>query len=158
MKGCSFLLLGFLTAIMFSRCDSNRIFESYHSFNGHLWHKDSTITFEYSTDSIYAKNIFFAIDLRTGTGYPYRNVWVFLDIQIPTGKAIKDTVNMLLMDEQGRWLPHVSGGSVKESRHYYNFAVTNPPKGKYIIKLRQAMREENLPHMIGVGARIEKNE
>ena len=154
----SFVFITILCGCSLLSCDSTRIFESYFSFENHNWDKDEIVVFEYESDSIYAKAIKFSVNLRFDPSYSYRNLWTFLDIQLPNGKQIKDTLNLLLMDEQGRYLSHVSGGSTKESKHYYKFAVTNPPKGKYIIKLQQAMREESLDNIVAVGARIEKIE
>ena len=142
--------------VTFSSCDSTRIYEEYHSFDAHEWAQDDQVRFEYETDSIYAKAINFSVNLRFDPAYAYRNLFTFLKIEMPNGQQINDTLNLLLMDDQGHYLSHVSGGSVKESRHYYKFAVTNPPKGKYIINLQQAMREASLEHVVAVGARIEK--
>ncbi len=60
------------------------------------------------------------------------------------------------MDDQGNWLPHVHGGTIKESKHDYRYALSKPPKGQYNIELAQGMRKEILKNVVSIGARIEK--
>lgn len=140
-------------------CDSKRLYENNIDIQSHAWNKDSVLNYSYQLDStISPKAISFSFNLRNTIDYAYRNLWLFVELDFPNKKVIKDTINIFLSDEQGYWLDNVQGGAVKESRHYYKFALSNPPKGKYSIKIQHGMREENLLEIVSVGARIEKIE
>jgi gliding motility-associated lipoprotein GldH len=153
-----FLLAG---ALCFISCDSKRLYERNVDITTHSWHKDSVLTFNYQIDStldsvFIPKTILFAFNLRNTVDYAYRNLWLFVELKFPNKTVIKDTINIFLSDEQGYWLDNIKGGNIKESRHYYKFALSNPPKGFYTIKIQHAMREEYLNEIVSVGARIEK--
>ena len=142
-------------------CDSSLIFDDNFAFPAHAWHKDSAVTFNFSTDSIYAEQATIAINLRHTTDYSYRNLWLFMDLYIPNEPVQRDTLNLSLMDELGHDSPNVKsegliGGTIKESKHYYRYGVQNPPSGTYKIKLQHAMRQDVLNEVVSIGARIEK--
>lgn len=144
-------------------CDSSLIFDETHTFPSHAWHKDSALTFTFNSDSIYAKKATIAVNLRHTTDYSYRNLWLFMDLKIPNQPLKRDTLNLSLMNELGYDSPNVkretlTGGTIKESKHYYRFAIQNPPSGEYKIKLQHAMRIEQLDEIVSIGARIEKIE
>lgn len=139
-------------------CDSSLVFEKNKSFQDNNWNKDSLAVFTFKTDSIYSKEISFAICLRNTVDYQYRNLWVFMDLQIPNQPLKRDTLNLSLMNEQGYWEPYVTGSRIKESKHLYRYKVRNPPSGEYKISLQQAMRTDNLSEIVSIGARIQKIE
>lgn len=150
----SLLLLGVM--MIFVSCDRQLVFEEHKNFPNQYWHKDSTATFVFKADTIFAPAITFSFNIRQNTSYIYSNMWLFMDITLPTNKHIIDTINVEFMDQQGKWKENVKGGTIKEIRYYYKFALANPPSGIYDIKLRHGMREEQLQDVVSVGARIEK--
>ena len=79
-----------------------------------------------------------------------------MELNVPNQAPKIDTLNIQLMDEQGFWKENVSGGNIKESKHYYKYAQAFPPKGTYNIKLKHGMREDFLDEVLSVGVRIEK--
>ena len=139
-------------------CDNNLVFEENKTFADNIWNKDSLAVFTFSTDTIYSKEVSFAINLRNTVDYQYRNLWVFMDLQIPNQPVKRDTLNLSLMNEQGFWEPYVTGGRIKESKHLYRYKVRNPPSGEYKIRIQQAMRSDNLAEIVSIGARIQKIE
>ena len=155
----SFYLIIILISGTLISCDSKRLYERNVDIHGHSWNKDSVLTFNYQSDTILVpKALNFSFNVRNTVDYEYRNLWLFMELRFPNKTTIKDTINIFLMDEQGFWLDNIQGGSIKESRHYYKFALSKPPKGVYTIKIQHGMRDENLENIVSIGARIEKIE
>lgn len=158
LKTNVFVSIIVLIFIGVTSCDTQRVFEENRDVENHVWHKDSVYTFIYDTDSIFEiPAMVFAFNVRNTIDYAYRNLWLFIEIELPNKMVIKDTLNLFLTDENGYWLKHVKGGSIKEARFYYK-AKPKPPKGRYVIKIQHGMRDEKLGEIVSVGARIEKVE
>ena len=49
-----------------------------------------------------------------------------------------------------------SDAELKESVAYYPYAIQNPERGIYRIKVQQGMRDSLLQEVVSIGARIEK--
>ncbi len=152
-------LIGLAFSLTLLSCDAKRLYERNVDIKNHSWHKDSILVFNHQSDSVFVpKAITFSFSVRNTIDYEYRNLWMFVELKFPNQKVIKDTINIFLLDEQGFWLDNVQGGNVKESRHYYKFALSKPPKGVYTIKIQHGMRDEYLKEIVSIGARIEKIE
>ena len=63
-----------------------------------------------------------------------------------------------LMTAEGFWNENVDGSNIKESVKYYKYAIQNPPKGRYSVKIQHGMRDEFLGEIVSIGTRIEKHE
>jgi len=83
----------------------------------------------------------FFLTIRTGTSYPYRNIWLFVNTISPSGKSITDTLQYMLAELD---LPFRRTG------------IYFPEKGTYSIKVRHGMRNENLKGVYDLGLRISK--
>jgi len=165
-----FVLILFSVLILAS-CDSNFVFGEDIDINSDGWHKDSVLVFKTASLTELPPTITIGINIRNTTDYFYRNMYLFVEIKIPGREnTIKDTLNHILMTPDGYWLEGVKGASimesmayledkdfeVKESTVYYPYAIKNPEKGIYQIKVQQGMRDDILKEVVSVGARIEK--
>lgn len=152
-------LIGFISiAFVLASCNSNLIYADFNNIQPNGWHKDSV--YSYQTDSLTDMPDFMKIgfDVRNTVDYKYRNLYLFVELEIPGQKVIKDTLDHILMSPDGFWLDEVEGSSIKESTKYYKYAIKNPPQGVYTIKVQQGMRDSILKEIVSVGARIEKLE
>jgi gliding motility-associated lipoprotein GldH len=105
------------------------------------------------TDTITKENVIFTI--RTGSSYPYRNIYLFVSTTAPGGKKITDTLQYNLADEKGKW--YGKGlGDIHELSLPYKSNVFFPVKGTYIFRIQHGMRVEDLKGVYDVGLRIEK--
>lgn len=121
------------------------------------WHKDSVHTFTSDSLTDLPEVIKIGFDLRNKSDYYYRNLWLFVEINIPGQESpIIDTLDHLLMTADGFWNEGVEGAAIKESVAYYPYAIKNPPAGVYTLKVQQGMRDTVLKDIISIGARIEK--
>jgi gliding motility-associated lipoprotein GldH len=107
-------------------------------------------------DTTTRTNVFF--NIRTGSNYPFRNIWLFVTAISPDGKtSITDTLQYDLADEKGRWYGK-GFGNIHELKLPYRQNVFFPVKGTYHFKIQHGMRMENLNGIYDIGVRVEKAE
>lgn len=105
------------------------------------------------TDTLNSNNVFFTI--RTGSSYPFRNIYLFVTTTSPDGKSITDTLQYNLADEKGKWYGK-GFGDIHELNLPYKTNVYFPVKGSYQFKIQHGMRVEDLKGVYDFGLRIEK--
>jgi gliding motility-associated lipoprotein GldH len=126
---------------MMISCNRKVVFEDYHQMKGSEWPQDSILNFGLDIkDSTRVYNL--SLNVRNEGRYPYSNLWLFISIMPPSGKELKDTVELTLANPDGRWLG--SGlGDLYERKYSYKQNIFFPRKGNYTVKVRQGMRTEN---------------
>jgi len=152
-KSAVTLIAGLLIFLL--SCKNNILFTDSAEMPENTWDLYNNPEFSVKiTDTINSSNIFFTI--RTGTGYPFRNIWLFVTTTSPDGKKVlTDTLEYNLADEKGNW--YGKGlGDIHELDLPYRSNVFFPRKGKYIIKIQHGMREGDLKGVYDIGLRIEK--
>jgi gliding motility-associated lipoprotein GldH len=105
------------------------------------------------TDTVNSNNVFFTI--RTGSSYPFRNIYLFVTAISPDGKSITDTLQYNLADEKGNWYGK-GFGDIHELNLPYKSNVYFPLKGTYQFKIQHGMRIEDIKGVYDFGVRIEK--
>lgn len=105
------------------------------------------------TDTINSNNVIFTI--RSGSSFPFRNIYLFVSTTSPDGKKITDTLQYNLADQKGKWYGK-GFGDVHELKLPYKSNVSFPLKGIYEFKIQHGMRIENLKGVYDFGLRIEK--
>lgn len=139
--------------VVFASCDSNRVYEVYKPIPKSGWNKDSLAVFSVPvTDTLQNYNLY--IDVRNDITYSYSNLWLFIEIDQPGGKALKDTFEISLAEPSGKWLGEGWGGK-KTRQVIYRRDIYFPSSGIYRIKLQQGMREPNLKGISDIGIRLE---
>ena len=147
-----FVLL--LAILILSACDSNRVYEQNIEIPNGIWNSKNKAKFEVDiADTLTPHN--FYINVRNAGAYPYSNLFLFLETEFPDKVYALDTIECLLADNSGRWLGDGSG-DIWDNRILFKKGVRFRKAGKYIFTLEQAMRVENLPMVMDVGVRIEK--
>jgi len=94
--------------------------------------------------------------VRNAAGYQFSNLFIFFTTEMPNGKSERDTVELTLADERGKWLGD-GLGDIWDNRILFKKNFRFPEKGIYTFKLEQAMRFNPLPQVMDVGIRIEKS-
>jgi gliding motility-associated lipoprotein GldH len=119
-----------------------------------IWQLDNIPDFSIPVDdTLSSNNISFSI--RTGSSYPFRNIYLFVTTFSPDGEKITDTLNFYLADEKGNWYGK-GFGDIHELKLPYKSNVYFPLKGIYRIKVQHGMRTEDLKGVYDLGVRIEK--
>jgi gliding motility-associated lipoprotein GldH len=144
-----------ISIIVLSSCNSNVIYTDSFAIPEKTWKLMEIKSFRIPiTDTINNNNIFFTI--RTGSSYPFRNIYLFVTTTSPDGKNITDTLQYYLADEKGKWYGK-GFGDIHELNLPYKLNVYFPLKGTYQFKIQHGMRTEDLIGVYDFGLRIEKN-
>jgi gliding motility-associated lipoprotein GldH len=149
----SFVLILMFLLLLLS-CNSNTIYTSSHPMTGEIWNLSDIATFKVPvTDTLNSNNVVF--NIRNGSSYPFRNIFLFVTTTAPDGKKITDTLQYNLADEKGKWYGK-GFGDLHELKLPYKTNVFFPAKGIYEFRIQHGMRIENLKGVYDFGLRIEK--
>ena len=158
LPGSFFSLKKFVIALVLIlqlfACDSKRIFEQNIEIPNGIWNAKNIARFEVIIADTSSPHNFY-INVRNAGAYPYSNLFLFLETEFPDKVYARDTIECILADNSGRWLGDGSG-DIWDNRILFKKGVRFRKAGKYIFTLEQAMRVQNLPMIMDVGIRIEK--
>jgi gliding motility-associated lipoprotein GldH len=145
----------FLSLILvLSSCDQSRVYEKNIKIPEGIWSRENIIQFELQIeDTITSHNLY--VNVRNASLYPMSNLYLFITTTAPSGHSVRDTVDVILADEKGKWLG--SGlGDIWDLQKMYKQNVRFAQSGKYSFDFEQAMRNEKLPFILDIGLRVEK--
>jgi gliding motility-associated lipoprotein GldH len=151
-------LLLLLSLVLFlGSCGRSRniIFTDSAVMPGTTWNLSDKPDFRVNiTDTALRTDVCF--NIRTGSAYPFRNIWLFVTAVSPDGKtSISDTLQYDLADEKGKWYGK-GFGDIHELKLPFRQNVYFPMKGSYHFILQHGMRTEMLKGVYDIGIRIEK--
>ena len=148
----SFPLLVLL--FLLNACKSNLIYTDSVTMPEKTWDLSNIVNFSAPvTDTTITSDIYFTI--RTGSDYPFRNIFLFVTTLSPDGKTMTDTLEYYLADEKGNWFGKGSG-DVHELDLPFRSNIYFPLKGNDDFKIRQGMRTDGLKGIYDFGIRIQK--
>jgi len=143
-----------IMSIVLMACDNSRILDENIDFVNETWYKDSALVFNIEVeDTLAIYNIF--INNRITRQYEYSNLYLFIDTEFPNSITIRDTMECVLLDPSGKFLGK-GFGSVWSNKIRYRTNIRFPYSGNYKFTIEQAMRDEQLEHILSAGIRIEK--
>jgi gliding motility-associated lipoprotein GldH len=152
--GSNNFLIAALILLTLSSCNSNIIYSDEAVMPEMTWNLFNTADFSFPvTDTNNNTNVFFTI--RTGSQYPFRNIFLFVTTSAPDGKVVTDTLEYEVADEKGNWFGK-GFGEIHELKLPYRQNVFFPVKGTYRFKIQHGMRTVDLKGVYDVGLRIEK--
>lgn len=141
------------TFLLTASCDPFMVFDQYKKTEGGQWKWSDIKTFEVEMkDSLKLYNIF--VNVRHTSDYPKSNLFVFLTTTAPTGISRRDTLEIIIADNRGRWEGN-GFGDIKLISREYRKAVRFMNPGKYTFEIEQGMRMPEVP-VTDVGLRIEE--
>mgnify|MGYP001769078661 CR=1 FL=1 len=150
VRSSGFFILVFMG---FMACDPNRFYENNVDFKSETWHKDSVAIFDVEIpDTFGVYNIY--LNSRINGQYGYSNLYLFVTTLLPNEQIIRDTLECILADVNGKWLGK-GFGNIWSNKIPYRKYIRFPQKGKYTFYIEQAMREDELKHILNAGIRIE---
>ena len=146
-------LFGILVLVSCRPFDKGKIFEEVVAIPSDGWPAAQSYNFNMPvTDTTKAYDLL--IHFRNTGRYAYNNVWFFIESTSPKGNSVRDTFEIELADQMGRW--HGKGiGDVNNMLVPYKQNFMFPLKGIYRIKITQAMREETLKEVLDLGIRLQ---
>jgi gliding motility-associated lipoprotein GldH len=144
------LLLIFL---VFNGCDNQAIYDQSIPIKDEIWNRDNVLEFQVEIQDSIRPNDFY-IQLRNTTDYPYSNLYFFLDTEFPNGEIIRDTIQCILAEPNGKWIGE-GLGKIKSNRILLRNNVRFPYSGYYLFRVEHAMRVVDLAGIADFGIRIE---
>lgn len=144
-----------LLLLSVASCASRVVYDDVVAVDGETWDINNKVRLEFNVDDTTNTNLFF-VHVRNKTTYRYSNLYLFMQTRFPNGNITKDTIECILADPSGKWLGKGSG-PYRENMILLNASLKFPLKGKYVMDIEQAMRDEKLSGITDVGIRIERN-
>ena len=147
--------LMFVTGIIFilCACDPDMVYDNFQTTGNREWSWEDKKIFNVEIpDSTKSYNII--LNIRHTKEYPKSNLFVFIATRSPNGQAIKDTVEVQIADERGKWLGE-GFGDIKLVSRMYRKRVMFRNTGTYEFTIEQGMRLPAIP-VTDVGLRIEE--
>lgn len=154
IKGTNRFLFFLLFISILAACGRNIVFTDSVQMSGKTWKLTDIPVFRIPVkDTVNSNNIFFTI--RTGTSYPFRNIYLFVTTTSPDGKSVIDTLQYELADEKGNWYGK-GFGDIHELKLPYKSNVFFPVSGTYQVNIQHGMRVKDLKGVYDIGLRVEK--
>lgn len=147
------LSLVILSTIYYS-CNPNTVFNQNVVLPVDGWYKNNAVAFNvniYDTLETYE----FGLNVRNSTNYRYSNLYVFLITEFPNGNISRDTIELRLANDEGKWLGK-GWGDVKENNIVLKRSLAFPLSGNYRFLVQQAMRVDTLVGINDIGISIIK--
>lgn len=154
MKTMRNLLATLTLAILFASCGKDAMYSRYVDMPDEQWNRDSVLRFDVNVDDSTSVYDISFCNRITGQ-YQYSNMFLFITIVAPDKSHQTDTLECILADNKGKWLGK-GFGNIWSNNIVYKQNVIFPQKGNYSFYIEQAMRIENLPHVLDAGLKIEK--
>jgi gliding motility-associated lipoprotein GldH len=134
-------------------CDPNMVYDTYVSTENGSWRWQDAKQFDIPVeDTLSMHNIY--LQVRHTVEYPMSNLYMFVHIKGPGGQLLKDTVNLILAESDGKWIGRGTG-NLKELSLLYRKNTRFSLPGIYTFTLEQAMRNPELP-VTDLGIRVER--
>ena len=135
-------------------CDRSVVFEENLRIKNATWDRSEKAFFEFEIkDSSAIYDLY--LNFRHGGDYPYQNIYLFIESRRPSGQIAKDTAQMILADNKGRWMGK-GIGDIFDYQFRFKRGPLFPEKGRYYFEIEQAMREESLDNVTDIGIAIKK--
>lgn len=147
----------FFLAIIFTACDSNRIYEE-HKKTGkkNVWNRFEQMQYDVNIEE--PGNYTIIVAIRHAQHYPYANINIDFEMVKPNGENRITPLKIMLKDEEtGKFMGKGAGDIWDFEYPVYeniNFADT----GNYHFEIDNVMPVYDLPGIMEIGLVVEKNE
>ncbi len=148
-----FFVLFFLSVVISACTNKKEMYFQFKSIEDAKWNQNTSFDFAVNiTDTLSYYNVF--LEIRNNESYPFRNLWLFVNLKTPEGNLRKDTVNCELADAYGKW--HGNGSSLYTLSLPFEQNVRFRIPGTYLYSIKQGMRENELQGISDIGLRVAK--
>lgn len=154
IRGTNNYIIILLLVLSLPSCVKNTLYTDSSVMKGKEWHLNDIPVFKIPVkDTLNSNDIYFVI--RTGSAYPYRNIFLFVTTSSPDGRSITDTLQYNLADEKGNWYGK-GFGDINELKLPFKSNVYFPQRGVYQVAIQHGMRIETLTGVYDFGMRVER--
>lgn len=149
--------LVFIVCTLLFSCSKKPYFEEYIKVDSTGWHTDSVGSFTIDIQDTNSSYIVY-FNLRANDSYGYSNLYLFREIIREDHLEYRDTAQLTLADEYGKWLGKGIGELKTFSRIYRAQPLRFNAKGTYTFTFEQAMRDELLMGIEDIGLTLYREE
>lgn len=141
-----------LLLILLASCTKQDFYSRYAHLPADGWSSDSVYVFSvHITDTMQPYDILW--NIRNDGTYAYQNIWLFVSQQNPDGFIRKDTLEVMLMDNKGKWIGRGVSSLFQLEAPYISKQIF-PDTGTYKFKVAQGMKELRLEGIKNIGLTI----
>ena len=153
-RGLTFAVIaGF---IFFSGCDARRVFEENIEFKDRSWPVNEIAEFDFTINpETINYNLYYTV--RNSNDYPWSRIFITYFLIDSTGQELeKKLVSNFLFDQKsGKPFGSSGIGDMYDHRFIFLENFKFPHAGKYTIRFKHYMRNEDLEGIVYVGLRVE---
>lgn len=137
-------------------CNTSTVYDSMQDLDSNAWNEKKELVFPVTiADASLSYNLFYTV--RYDAAYPYYNLYLNRTMEDSTGKFMNKKLQGMDLFKSSTGVPFGKGmGSKKDfvilSEDNFKF----PYAGKYTIRLKHYMRQENVLGISAVGFKVEK--
>lgn len=145
--------LAFTGLVLIMACGERALYDEAKALPQDGWDFRDTMDFSFViTDTSDIYNVY--LHVRNEMQYSYSNLWIFVGTTAPNGATQRDTLELILADEAGRWLGKGTR-SINTMLIPYMRNIKFPYLGIYSMGIQHAMRDTVLYHVHDIGVRIQ---
>jgi gliding motility-associated lipoprotein GldH len=139
--------------LLLASCRKPPVFEEFVAIP-EAWNNRNLVHFNVNiTDTVTSQNVY--ISVRHSGKYEFSNLYLFVTAESPNGIIKRDTVEMVLADEHGKWQGK-GAASIFTMYYPYKTNIRFPVPGIYTFTIEQAMWIRDLKNISHIGLMIEK--
>jgi gliding motility-associated lipoprotein GldH len=143
-----------LLVLGITSCNFDKVYDDYVDLENQVWHVDSLPHFEFEiADASQTYQIEYKV--RYALGYPYQNLYVTYYLEDDDQNLISSDLQEITLFDSKTGEPRGSGlGDIFDYQVPGLPSVKFPEAGKYHFRLKQFMRQEELPFIMSVGIAV----
>lgn len=138
--------------MIFTSCYRKTVYNESVAIENLTWNYQQKAFFEVNIQNTHSIHDFY-LNVRHLENYRYSNLYVFLNIEFPSGVQTRDTIECILAFPDGKWVGK-SSGKLIETSVLLNPCLKFPEEGIYHFEVEQGMRETNLEGISDIGISI----
>ena len=142
------LLFGILS------CGQDYYYSSEVEIPNEIWNNKKAAIFE-PTFSDTTQNYNIILGVTNSNEYRYSNIWFFIKTISPEGFSHRDTMEIFIAEDDGKWIGKREGDRWT-TKFYFKNNVRFPGNGRYTFEIIQGMRDIDLKGISKVQLFVEK--
>ena len=132
------------------------LYKAYEDIEDGQWFVEKKFDFQFEvSDTTQAYNLYYLV--RNAQQYPYYNLYLNRVMRGPDGKVVFSRLDEMYLSDEVTGKPRGSGlGDLFDHKFVFQRDYRFPKPGNYTLTVTQAMRQDPLPFVLGIGLSVEK--
>ena len=147
-------LIGLTILVCIASCNRGEVYYKFLPIHKNEWSKNQEICFLLDSLSITVnKNYAISVELSHNTTYQYKNLFLILEHTLQDSIPSNDTIEIVLMDDFGKWRG-TGNGPIRQLSHLYKSSIKIDTALHNEITVRHAMQDLKLKGIEKIGLKI----